>query len=107
MLIPPYPALPPRPIRAASDNERIVLPLLPLPFQGEGDLNIGRTAVRPYGTPSPLRGTRGEGGDPVFDVALVVPAPNLNHLRTHDTLEVGSPSMKTKYIIYERIIFRG
>jgi hypothetical protein len=28
---------------------------------GEGELNIGRTAVRPYGSPSPLSGTRGEG----------------------------------------------
>ncbi len=28
-------------------------PLLPLPFQGVGELNIGRTAVRPYGIPSP------------------------------------------------------
>ncbi len=28
-------------------------PLPPLPFQGVGELNIGRTAVRPYGIPSP------------------------------------------------------
>jgi hypothetical protein len=33
----------------------------PFPSQGEGELNIERTAVRPYGSPSPLSGTRGEG----------------------------------------------
>jgi hypothetical protein len=41
------------------------MPHNPLPFQGEGDLNIGRTAVCLYGTPSPLGGGRaGDGGLP-------------------------------------------
>jgi hypothetical protein len=44
---------------AKSHNQRNVallahpLPLPPLPCQGEGGLNIGRTTVRPYGSPSP------------------------------------------------------